>query len=410
MRQDELRMFNLLDEIDEACKKKATYFLIGDELLYHETGRRVYSCVADICMTLKDFNIIKKELELNDDRIFECIDTNKDMPGLYYRYVDTSTLLIQPEYHKVRKEHGIAVNIHILRSTSKESEMLCEYEDIMESEIEGINRSVSTRKKRYFESAKKRNRLTDKLKDLLRSAALDDISKDSILKIPAFGVFRFPAKYWEGGKYITIDKKKYRTVLSPEPFLLQCYGDSYAEKNYRPCSEFFRMIVYSDISYQDMDEVFWNKFNFDPEFWKRREDIKEFYFNEWVKLDEGLRIHQDEFYVQRSRFWLWKRYYFNKDSLKKLLKEKRYDELLLIFRDLDIHLRDHMKYKKIPFFDKDIIDMYCETLEMNGDKDRSDVLKELIKVSPMDELDSKYIESFYSDIPQETINIRKYHR
>ncbi len=407
MRQDELRMFNLLDEIDEACKNNATYFLIGDELLYYNIGKRVYSCLADICMTLKDFNIIKKELELKDDRVIECIDNNKDMPGLYYRYVDTSTLLIQPEYHKVRKEHGIAINIHILRNTSKESEILCEYENIMESEIEGVNRSVGKLKKLSFESSKKRNKLADKLKRILQSAALEDKSKDSILKIPAFGVFKFPAKYWEGGKYITIDKKKYHTVLSPEPFLRQFYGESYADNNYRPCSEFFRVIVFSDISYRDMDEAFWDKFNLDRNFWERREDIKKFYFNEWVKLNEGLRKRQDEFYVQRSRFWLWKRYFYQKESLKKMLNEKRYDELLLIFRDLDTHLNEHLKYKKFPFFDKDIIEIYFEILKINGDNEKAKKLRDLINVSPMDELDSKYIEGFYSDKPQETIIMRK---
>ena len=156
-----------------------------------------------------------------------------------------------------------------------------------------------------------------------------------------------------------------------------------------------------------MDEAFWDKFNLDRNFWERREDIKKFYFNEWVKLNEGLRKRQDEFYVQRSRFWLWKRYFYQKESLKKMLNEKRYDELLLIFRDLDTHLNEHLKYKKFPFFDKDIIEIYFEILKINGDNEKAKKLRDLINVSPMDELDSKYIEGFYSDKPQETIIMRK---
>ena len=408
MRTEELRMFELMDEIADICSKKgAEYYLIGNELLYSYIGKRAISCTGDICMTFRDYKIIEPELEKNKGRTIESIKNNPDFPGMYYRYVDCNSLMIQPEFHRVRKEHGIAVNIHILRKDNPDSIKLCEYENIMESNIEGCSRRISSSSRKHFISQKKKDSFEKWLNDHLNDAALTDISDRSILKIPGVGTFVFENGYWDKPKTIVINKKKYNTVSSPEVLLSQWYGDNFTHRNYRSCFENFRTIADTEISYRELDESYWERFNSDRDFWKRRSEFLNFYYDEWVNLNVELRNRQNQLYFQKSRFLLWKKYSFEKKKLRELLDSGRYDELKLLFMDMDDHMKLHMPYGQVPFFDKDVWDIYMEVLKQQGEIDRIEMYLKALEDYPVGELDEKELKEYYGTDPEEKITIRQ---
>ena len=409
MRTEELRMFELLDEIAELCSKnEAEYYLIGNELLYSYIGKRAISCTGDICMTFRDYKKIEPELEKNKGRIIESIKNNSDIPGIYYRYVDCNSLMIQPEFHKVRKEHGIAVNIHILRKNNPDSVKLCDYENIMERNIEGCSRRTSSSSHKHFTSQKKKDSFETWLNDHLNDAALTDISDRSILKIPGAGTFEFEKGVWDKPGTIVINKKKYTTLASPEVLLSQWYGKNFAQRNYRSCFENFRIIADTEISYRELDDSYWERFNSDRDFWKRRSNFLNFYYDEWVDLNVELRNRQNQLYFQKSRFWLWKRYFFEKKKLRELLDAGRYDELKLLFMDMDDHVKMHIPYGQVPFFDKDVWDIYIEVLRQQGETDRIKMYLKALKDYPVSELDEKKLKEFYVTDPEEKIAIRQY--
>ena len=409
MRVEDEYMFTLLDEIADACKNNnARYYLITTELLYFYAGKRVPSCTADICMTLNSFDMIREELSSNSERIVESIETNDNMPGVYYRYVATDTFMIQPEYHKVLKENGIAVNIHIIRNKSSLSKKLCSIENIMENGIEGIDHKESLSLERTISIKKKNGDFSGWINKMLKETSLTDVSLESLLKIPELGIICLSKGFWEKEKLITIDKKKYSTVYEPDCFLVQCYGEDYNKINYRSRIENFRIIADADISYKDLPDDYLAQFSFDIDFWERRKKFLNNFYYEWSELNREVRQKENNMFLQRSRLLLWKRYYFDKNKIIRLFKEERFDELKMMFFDFEKHIKQHIPYRQIPVFDKEIWNIYIETLLAQGNIEEVELYKTILKDYPTDELSTAILKEYYNseNIPKETMRLR----
>ena len=132
-----------------------------------------------------------------------------------------------------------------------------------------------------------------------------------------------------------------------------------------------------------------------------------FYYDEWVNLNVELRNRQNQLYFQKSRFLLWKKYSFEKKKLRELLDSGRYDELKLLFMDMDDHMKLHMPYGQVPFFDKDVWDIYMEVLKQQGEIDRIEMYLKALEDYPVGELDEKELKEYYGTDPEEKITIRQ---
>ena len=390
--------YSLLDEIVAVCnKKKAVYYLIGKELLYDTIGGKAESYDVDICMTLSDYKLIADILSYKEDRVVESIDTNPDMPGMYYRYVRTDTLMIIPEYIDVLKEAGLAVNIHIIRNTSEDSKKLIRYEEVMESGIKGIEKNHDRETEISFEEGKSVTGFSEKMNELLSAAALCDKKGDSIIKLPGLPEIVLPSGYFEGIANITTAKRKYTTVKKPEIILSKCYGNDFDEKLYYSDVNLLKIIVYTDISYKDLDEDFWQLFRKDNEYWSERKDVLTYLQDTRGKLQYQIRKADDILPWTDDRLKLWKRYRTKKKMVIELFDKGHYDELSLIFSDIDAaadrHLR--LKYGRVPFFDRKIWDIYLEVLRVQGKADRAEELQKALENYPVEELDNEKLESYY---------------
>ena len=409
MLAEDLRMFDLIDEITGYCAVKGSkYYLIGYELLYAVLGKRAASCIADICMTYDDYKHIEDDLLTQEHRTLESISTNPDMPGLYFRYVDTESLMIQPEYHKVRKDHGITVNIHIIRNSLPESSELLKYEAIMESGIEGVNDPDDSSAAKIFRKKKKKGEHAEWLLDLLARSSFKEERSESFLKIPQAGVICFPERFWSDSTFITIGNKNYNTVSEPKLLLSQWFGEGYENKMIKPLKDNFRVIVDPGISYRHFSDDFWHQFDQGKEFWEQRTGYLDFYYDRWLELNNIQKEKQNYLYYIRSLFFLWKRYYYKKTMIKEMMADERYDELAIIFRDMDLHINEQLKYGRVPAFDEEIMNIYLSVLDVQGESGRVDLIKNALCDNPVSKMDSKEIMTYFDDMPEESIRIRDF--
>ena len=409
MVDEELCMIELLSEIKNACENKnVDYFVVGKELLFHQRRTRVFSCSSDICMLYEHFLSIYDELCGNEDRFIEDIGNNPDFPGLYFRYVNTKTLMIEPEYVAVRKHNGIAVNIHVLRGTGKRSYALCAVEQNMSKAIGGCNtNSVSALSLFSYKVLKHKNDYSDYMLKSLRICAVKNYSEASLLNIPQTGIMRFPENFWTDKKQMNIEDFTFTTVSSPDKVLSQWYGESYKKIPIRPSTENYVQIVDATISYKEMEEGFWKQFNRSNEFWNKRRKYLDFYKNEWISLNNKLSHEQNYLYLQSSRLLLWKKYHYQKKKIKELFVLGRYDELSLVFSELDEHVERHLKYSMIPLFDNDIWNYYIKTLVAQGYSKKVAFLKIIQKKSKIRQLNHDEIERYYAEhAPDEMLTMR----
>ena len=397
MKKTETIMLQLLGEIKKACNKKnVDYYVIENELLFDAQGERVPSCFADICMTYDAFRKIRSTLKRKDNRTIESIATCIDMPGVYYRYVDTEALCIEMAFHKVRKAHGIAVNIHIIRNTGLYSEYLIKKEKIMASGIEGID-TASRAKKAALEKEKSISQLYSRaMNKLLRMAAYKG-EGESQIHIPGVPVLRFPEGFWKSKGKLMIDNKSFDTVGKRDIYLMQRYGEDYHQARVIDLHQHYQMIYDLDVPYQGVAEQILGDKNLGDLFWEKRNRFLSNYYWDFRERDEEEKRIWNMLFLTEARFVLWKKYYWMKKELYDLYERERYDELYLALSDMNKEVKFHSKFGYVPFFDDEIWKLYIVVLEKQGFLEEIELYEEIREQSKMAELDSEQLNELLSD-------------
>ncbi len=148
------RVTELLKEIDSVCMEQG----IG----YSLAGRTAAMCIlsggftcddyqADIMMTAEDYKRFCKAVSGKENRAVESLENNPLMDGIYARYVDTSTTLMDLKRGFGLKEQGICVRIWPLRSKALKSR----YQKALETLVR-TNNMVSLRVKKEYCSDKEK--------------------------------------------------------------------------------------------------------------------------------------------------------------------------------------------------------------------------------------------------------------
>ncbi len=118
------KVTDLLKEIDEVC--------MSEGIAYSLAGRTAAMCAAaggftcddyqaDIMMTPDAYGKFCKAVSGKTDRALESLETNPLMDGVYARYVDTSTTLIDMKRGPMLEQKGVCVRIWVLRSKAPKS-------------------------------------------------------------------------------------------------------------------------------------------------------------------------------------------------------------------------------------------------------------------------------------------------
>ena len=389
MRKEQERLYELLDDIDRVCREsKMCYYLIGKELLWNGSSAKSFRCSADICMTLRAYRCISDKLTVIPGRVIEDISSNTDMPGVYFRFVDTESLMIDSDFRNVLRESGIAVNIHIIRNNGGSAAELERLECIMDLGIEGVKRKVKVQAEKDFLKLKCSPGYRDTIYKLLEESAFvpEDMSSSSSLKFPGEDKIEFPSGFWKTASHISVLGRKYMTVSDKNAYLDIHFGDHIS---ITPPSEKFpgKVIYDADLPYREVADEIIKELD-DRDYLESRESFYKDYFDEYEKLVRERSRLDDYMHAAAERILLWKHYFPHKKKVMLLYRDKRFDELMLVFAEMDEQIKKYERSGYLCVFDKEIWDIYLETLEIQGETLRAGKLRRLYTDNPFKELEN----------------------
>ena len=152
------RVTELLKEIDSVCKDgDISYSLAGRTaaMFVLAGGFTCDDYLADIMMTADDYRRFCKAVSGRENRAIESLETNPLLDGVYARYVDTSTTLMDIKRGFAWKEQGVFVRIWPLRSKALKSK----YQKALETLVRTNNIADLSVRKEYC-SDKERVKVT----------------------------------------------------------------------------------------------------------------------------------------------------------------------------------------------------------------------------------------------------------
>ena len=406
MRNEERIMLSLLREIDQACiKARCNYYLIDHELLSFVRDKRVYNPEADICMLYRDYKKIEPVLKRTENRVIESIDNNIDMPGAYYRYVKSDSLMLQLSYHKVRKAHGICVNIHIIRKDDESAHRLAVLEGGMRSFIEGkdnledLSNNITNLKKKGKIYVWKINRMLEK-------ASLKNTSSSSMLVLPEFGELRFSGNFWNQIAVIETNHGSFSTMRDYKTYLSARFGDDYLRCKVINPLDHYQILVDISLPYDTViDDIMRNE-ELDDEFWTRRNRFLKNYYWDIKDMENKEKEIWDVMFLTEDRFYLWKKYYWRKKELQEMCDAGRYDELYLVLSQMDKRVANRAAYGHLPIFDNDIWRIYLEVLKKQHRIDDVERYQQLIESNPIEELKEEDLKEYENILKRDSITIR----
>jgi len=406
MRKDEKRMVKLLSELDKACSvMQVPYYLIDGELLSLIRNVRSYEAEADICMLYDDYLKIVPVIKKNRKRKIESIKNNIDMPGIYFRYVDTGTLMYVQKYHKVRKMHGIAVNVHILRQVNEDSKTLCRLEEVMETAIEGSDKDLTDE----LSSMKKIPFLyKSKMTGMLKNAALSDLDDESMLKLPGQEVMRFPEGFWKGQSDVCIGRTELKTLVNSEQYLMIRYGEDYLTRKMTRLSENYQVISDIDIPFKKVVGKMDSFLDEDPRYRGAHERYVRFYNDEYTDLVKQEADYWDILFFVEDRIMMWKMYETRKETVVKLLEEGRNDEVFMIMEAYFNCVKKYLKKDKLLYFDDDYWKICSRLWTEFGYEEIVAKAEEYLDTEYAVPVNDEELKKYYSGtVPKEAVIIRK---
>lgn len=110
----------MISEIDVICKKNDLHYVLADQTAARaEKNKRFTNSVYafHIMMTIVDVEKLIKCVreQAIEDREFESWENNSSLPQMYFRYVDTQSLLIDGENGDYYAKPGVAITILALK-------------------------------------------------------------------------------------------------------------------------------------------------------------------------------------------------------------------------------------------------------------------------------------------------------
>lgn len=355
MRKEEIKMMKLLSEIDNACNEaQVMYYLIEKELLSQFRPGRIYEAESDICMLYQDYIKILPKIKKEKHRKIESIRNNIDMPGMYFRYIDTESFMYVQRYRKVRKYPGIAINIHILRADNGDSKSLSDIESMMESDIDGITKNDTT----DLNSMKRVSLLfKHNMMSLLERASLSDLGEKSVLKIPESQPINFPKGFWKKQTDITIGKYSFKTTANAQQYLLLRYGEEYETMRMVSLLTNYQVLANCKVPYKSVVKKIESFFDEDPNYRGAHERFIAFFNDEYADMLKQESEDWDVLFFVGARISMWKKYNAQRDKIKELLDDGRKDEVFIILRDYYDAFKGQLKKGRVLFFDKEFYDV-----------------------------------------------------
>lgn len=400
MTSEQKLLVDLLKEITDFCEiANAKYSLVGNQLLFLKSKRRIAGCELDIAMSWEGFQCFRKTFELAKlkNRQIEDLMNNPTMPGWYFRYVDTSTTLFSLDYALTRKAHGVGINIHILRKSTLFHPLLSFVE-------KGLRYAVE--RNRDFDQMPSCKGTVHKAVVLLlrkimgnesfcqyffkrfQKTALLHTEKRSFLLMPRNIKVQVPKRFLTDVN----DTSFYHGVVTvskhSDKYLKEQYGIRY--KSFMPYyrKENYMNICSLDIPYKEFLPLIKETLE-DGYFWKKRRKFLWDYKKNIRAKKESQEKRWQYFYMAKDRFADWKYYIPKKNDIMLMYKKGKYDELWLILSRYRSHLEKYAKVNVAYSIDEDIWEICMHLYQLNGYGVYVEKLRKLITLNRLPDIVDK---------------------
>ena len=211
----------LKNEIDDICTKNEIEYLLPEEVdLKINTSANIFMTAMNLKKFIQYFNKSERE-----NRILEWMGNSENFPGLFVRYIDTTTVLYTPDRLIYEKHLGICVTIQLLRP--KNIKII--YYKTFENTYENIIRGKNTRGKKLepllrkkflkqIETRGKAKAIKETAYKLIEKYAKDDKCKEYWIKNDSLANLEI-TEFRENSEYYFCD-----TALSYKELKLERYS------------------------------------------------------------------------------------------------------------------------------------------------------------------------------------------
>ena len=380
------RAVELLKEIDDICIAENIHYSLAGRTAAMQAAKGGFTCQdyrPEIMMLPDDYRKFCKAVSERNDpsRTIESLETNPQMDGIYARYVDTSTTLIDFNRGAFLKAQGVHVLIWILRSKKPSSLYSKTLETIVKS-----NRNPNLDIKKKYRNGKAKTKLTavgiargvfrhpNTMKKYFSTAIADD-KKNKTLYYQGLAEYGrkivMPRKYMNKYKRVPFEDIEVMACEKISDFVKNNYDEKQMKGIYRPYNRVSEWGVYYDL-HRPYDQVICSAkadgINFDK-LSATIADYNEFFATDFKKWDN----------LTNQQYWNVNRTIDRFDLLQEY--DGRTDEIVAMYESGDIdqtrealsHYIELLKLysrRKMGFcMDSRLLNIAYEIMERDGNGD-----------------------------------------
>ena len=389
------RAILLLKELDEICENSGLKYCLAEKTLYQAMKTQKFdadSYIVDVLMPASDAARLVKAVDFGKykDREIESWENNPDMPGLYLRYVDSSTTFIDTSHEPRYKKLGVFIQIRVMRSVNPDRAGRYEERILEDMNVE----------KRFTVSESKPLKMKWAVKLLGKGRTARQIYKKQIAaapenpgslyyKAPRGKRQAFPADFFDKLDRGVFEGIEVSVPADPAAYFTKRHGKNwdsklkkYREKQVKyetifdldmPYAEFLRRSSEKGVDFDTLirtrcDCIMWQKDHVEP-------------------LEK--KISAEMLLIRRTadRIRLWEKYYPMKDDLIHLREEENWDELGKKLAE-NITCIEKWQGNKMGFcFDNTIFDITCDVLQHRGRDEYVKKIRALVPAEHKQDLD-----------------------
>jgi len=377
------RAVELLKEIDDICGAEGINYSLAGRTAAMQTVSEGFTCGdhrPEIMMTPSDYNKFRQVISKGSipDRALESLETNPKIDGIYARYVDTSTTLIDTRRASMCEKQGVHVLIWILRSKAPDSKYAKALDTIVRT-----NNIVSIKVKKNYRSGKAKTKFTGlemarsflrksgTMKKYFLDATADDGKSKNLYYIDSADNGRkvkVARKYLNKYRRVNFEGVSVMVIDKISEMLKANYGNDLAAAVKEAVCPARDWGVYYDLNHpfsQVIREAEANGTDF-GKIAEQRADFDEFTAKVFNKLDFQARKEYRPVRRTINRFLLMQEYLGKGDEIEAMFKAGKIDETREALADY-ISMIEFYNERDLGFsFDKRLLEIAYKIMEIDG--------------------------------------------
>lgn len=390
MHKVQSRVVELLKEIEDICTAEGIRYSLAGRTAAMQVQKGGFTCsdyTAEIMMMPGDYAKFCKAASGRGSRVIESLENNPNVDGIYARYTDTETTLLDMERSPWAKAPGVFVKIWVLRSHPAKTR----FQKVLETLVRS-NNILSTRvRKEYSKDSEKKKvtalsaartllRRQGSMAGYFRKCTADDGKSKNVFYYEDSDRFNVPRKAMD-----KISKVEFEGItVSAADKLADIVKANYADPvkvTKEPAYPVNEWGVYYDLKHpyaQVRREAEAKGTDFD------RLALEKYDYDEYSRrvFRKTLSAADKQFkYVWRTinRFRLLEEYKGRTEEIRSKFEAGMYDDVRADLADYIEMIEDYTKIKMGFGLEKDLEEIAYKIMEMDG---KGDIVAKARKLQP----------------------------